>query len=193
MKGIVLIGGGGHCKSVIDVIEQEGQFDIVGIVDKPELLGSNVLGYSVIGSDFDLDSLAKKYQYALITVGQIKSPSLRMKLFDLAIEAGFVLPSIISPRAYISKHAMIEKGTIIMHDALVNANVKIGGNCIINSKALIEHDVTIEDHCHISTGAIINGATVVKCNTFFGSNSMAKEKITIKSNSIIGGGLTLLK
>ena len=68
MKNIILIGGGGHCKSVIDVIEQEGRFKIVGIVDKPELLGSNVLGYSVIGNDFDLDSLAKKYQYALINL-----------------------------------------------------------------------------------------------------------------------------
>ena len=91
MNEIILIGGGGHCKSVIDVIEQEGRFEIVGIVDKPKLLGSNVLGYSVIGSDFDLDSLAKRYQYALITVGQIKSPSLRIKLFNKAVEAGFIM------------------------------------------------------------------------------------------------------
>ncbi len=79
MKNIVLIGGGGHCKSVIDVIEQEDQFRIAGIVDTPEFLGSTILGYPVIGNDSDLASLAKKYQYALITVGQIKSPALRKK------------------------------------------------------------------------------------------------------------------
>ena len=193
MKDIILIGGGGHCKSVIDVIEQEGKFKIAGIVDKPELLDSKVLGYSVIGNDSDLSSLVKKYQCALITVGQIKSPDLRIKLFSLANKVGFFLPSIISPRAYVSKHAVVGKGAIVMHDALINANAKIGENCIINSKALIEHDAVIENHCHISTGSIINGGTVVKCHTFFGSNSVAKENIVIEKQSVIGGGVAVLK
>ena len=188
MKNIILIGGGGHCKSVIDVIEQEGRFEIVGIVDKPKLLGSNVLGYSVIGSDFDLDSLAKRYQYALITVGQIKSPLLRIKLFELAVKSGFILPTVVSPRAYLSKHAMVDKGSIIMHDALINANAKVGENCIINSKALIEHDVIIENHCHISTGSIINGGTVVELGCFIGSGVITKESIIIKQNSFIKAG-----
>ena len=63
MRDIILIGGGGHCKSVIDVIEQEGRFEIAGIVDKPEFLGSNVSGYLIIGNDSDLGNLSKKYQY----------------------------------------------------------------------------------------------------------------------------------
>ena len=193
MKEIILIGGGGHCKSVIDVIEQEGRFKIAGIVDKPELLGSKVLGYQIIGNDSNLNNLAKKYQYALVTVGQIKSPLLRIKLFELAVKSGFILPSVVSPRAYLSKHAAVGKGTIIMHDALINANAKIGENCIINSKALIEHDVIIESHCHISTGAIINGASVVESNTFFGSNSLTKESIVVKKDSVVGGGNVVLK
>jgi sugar O-acyltransferase (sialic acid O-acetyltransferase NeuD family) len=189
MKEIILIGGGGHCKSVIDVIEQEGKFQIIGIVDKLELLGTKVLSYPVIGSDSDLANLAKKYQYSLITVGQIKSPALRIKLFDLAIKSGFSIPTVISPRAYVSKHTIVGKGTVVMHDALVNANAKIGENCIINSKALIEHDVVVENHCHISTGSIINGGTVVKCHTFFGSNSTSREYIKvsgfIKAGSVV--------
>jgi len=188
MKSIVLIGGGGHCKSVIDVIEQEGQFKIVGIVDKPELLGSNILGYSVIGNDSDLDGLAKKYQYALITVGQIKSPSLRIKLFDLATKAGFTLPSIISPNAYVSKHSFIGNGVVVMHDAIVNASVSIGDNCIINSQALVEHDCAISKHCHISTNATINGGVAVKLGCFIGSGAIIKESTTIGKNSFIKAG-----
>ena len=188
MKNIILIGGGGHCKSVIDVIEQEGRFEIVGIVDKPDLLGSNVLGYPVIGSDSDLDSLAKRYQYALITVGQIKSPSLRIKLFDLAINAGFTLPNIISPNAYVSKHLTIGKGVVVMHNAMVNASASIGDNCIINSKALIEHDCLISKHCHISTNATINGGVTVESGCFVGSGSTTKELITISENSFIKAG-----
>ena len=188
MKDIILIGGGGHCKSVIDVIEQEGRFKIAGIVDKPELLGSKLFGYLIIGNDSDLDDSAKKYQYALVTVGQIKSPLLRIKLFELAVKSGFILPSVVSPRAYLSKHAAVGKGTIIMHDALINANAKIGENCIINSKALIEHDVIIKDHCHISTNVVINGNVVVGSGSFIGSGAISKEGIKIDNNYFAKAG-----
>jgi sugar O-acyltransferase (sialic acid O-acetyltransferase NeuD family) len=188
VKEILLIGGGGHCKSVIDVIEQEGQFQIVGIIDKTELFGTNVLGYPVIGNDLDLKNLAKKYAYALITIGQIKSPNQRIKLFDLAKKAGFIIPSILSPRAYISKHAFIGDGTVVMHDALINAKATIGNNCIINSKALIEHDSVILEHCHISTNATINGGVVVESGCFIGSGVITKESITIGKNSFIKAG-----
>jgi sugar O-acyltransferase (sialic acid O-acetyltransferase NeuD family) len=188
MKNIILIGGGGHCKSVIDVIEQEGRFEIAGIVDKPELLGSNIFGYPFIGCDTDLDNLVKKYQYALITIGQIKSPSPRIKLFNLAIKAGFILPNIISPYAYVSKYSIIGSGTVVMHNAIVNASASIGDNCIINSKALIEHDCSISKHCHISTNATINGGVTVKTGCFVGSGSTTKESITIEENSFVKVG-----
>ena len=192
MNKIILIGGGGHCKSVIDVIEQEARFQIAGIVDKPELLGTKILGYPVIGNDFDLEILAKKYYYSLVTVGQIKSSLLIIKLFDLANKAGFTLPSIISPKAYVSKHSKIGNGTIVMHHAIVNANVFIGDNCIINSKALIEHDCSISNNCHISTNAIINGEVKIKSQCFIGSNVTIKDNTTIKENSFIKAG-TLVK
>jgi len=188
MKDIILIGGGGHCRSVIDVIEQEGKFKILGIVDRPELVGSDVLGYSVIGVDSDLADLAKKCQYALVTVGHIKSPLLRIKLFELAKNSGFILPNIVSPRAYIAKYVVFGQGSIIMHDALINVNTEIGDNCIINSKALIEHDCRICDHCHISTGAIINGGVTVKSRCFIGSGAITKESILIDENNFIKAG-----
>jgi sugar O-acyltransferase (sialic acid O-acetyltransferase NeuD family) len=188
MNEIILVGGGGHCKSVIDVIEQEGRFKITGIVDKPDLIGSKILGYPVVGSDSDLNYLASKYQYALITVGQIKSPLLRIKLFDLAVKAGFTLPNIISPNAYVSKHASIGAGVVIMHNAVVNVNVLIGENCIVNSKALIEHDCLISKHCHISTNTTINGGTSVGSGCFIGSGATTKESIVINKNSFINAG-----
>lgn len=185
MNQIVLIGGGGHCKSVIDVIEQQARFNIAGIVDKPNFLGSKILGYSVIGNDLDLKSLAKRYKYALITVGYIKSPLTRIKLFNLAKKAGFILPKIVSSNAYVSKHSKIGSGTVIMHDAIVNADTSIGDNCIINSKALIEHDCKISSHCHVSTNAIINGGVKIEAKCFIGSNVTTKNNIIIRENSFI--------
>ena len=189
MDKILLIGGGGHCKSVIDVIEQEGKYTIAGIVDKKEHLGQEVLGYKIIGCDDDLEKLYKTYKYAVVTVGQIKTNALRVKIFNQLKNIGYVLPTIVSPLSYVSKHSFIEEGTAVMHQVLINANVKIGKNCIINTKALIEHDCIIEDNCHISTGAIVNGGVVVKGNTFVGSGATTKESIAvsgfIKAGSVV--------
>jgi len=179
MEEILLIGGGGHCKSVIDVIEQENRYKIVGIIDKKELIGECVLGYKIIGCDDDLNRLFGDYQNALVTVGQMKSNHLRILIFDKLKNIGFKLPTIVSPLAYVSQHTEIREGSIVMHQALINANVKIGKNCIINTKALIEHDCIIEDNCHISTGSILNGGVRVEKNTFFGSNATSKESIEI--------------
>ena len=186
---IVLIGGGGHCRSVIDVIEQEDKYDIIGIVDKKENIGKDVLGYEIIGCDDDLQAIFQTYKNACITVGFIKSNALRVKLFTMSKEIGFNLPVIISPLAYVSKHSLIEEGTVVMHHACINANAKIGKNCIINTKALIEHDCIVEDNCHISTASVLNGGVIVKENTFFGSNTTSKQGIEIegfiKAGSVI--------
>ena len=184
---IILVGGGGHCISCIDVIEQEGKFQIAGIVDAIKS-GDQLLGYPVLGCDDDLYSLRKNYEYALITIGQIKTPITRMKLYEQLVLLGFILPIIISPRAYISKHAVIREGSIIMHDALINAQAEIGNNCIINTKALIEHDSKIGNHCHISTGAIINGGVTVGHGTFVGSNAVVRESALINENFFVRSG-----
>ncbi len=188
MQKLILLGGGGHCKSCIDVIEQEDKYNIVGILDNQELLGQKLLGYDFIGTDDDINKFANKGYTFLITVGQIETSTIRKKLFTLLSKNNAQLAIVISPRAYISKHANIGKGTIIMHDALVNASASIGQNCIINTKALIEHDVIIEDFCHISTSSVINGGTIVKKGTFFGSNAVSKEYITINQDDFIRAG-----
>ncbi|MBW6488463.1 acetyltransferase [Sulfurimonas sp.] len=176
---IILIGGGGHCKAVIDVIEIQNRYEIVGIVDKKELIGQDVLGYKIIGCDDDLANLGVEFPHAIVTIGHIKSNALRVKLFHLLKELDFHMPSIVSPLAYVSKHAFVDEGSVIMHHAFVNATAKVGKNCIINTKALIEHDAVVEDNCHISTGAVVNGGVVVKKDTFYGSNATSKEYVEV--------------
>lgn len=184
---LILIGGGGHCKSCIDVIEQENKYDIAGIVDSNKSI-SDLLGYQFLGHDDDLAKLKLNYDYAVVTIGQIKTPAIRIRLLDYAKSLGFKLPAIISPRAYVSGHAKIGSGTIVMHDALINAGAIVGDNCIINTKSLIEHDAVIENNCHISTGAIINGGVIVKQGSFVGSNAVTKESVNTKENDFIKAG-----
>ena len=192
-ESIVLIGGGGHCKSCIEVIEQEGRFDIAGIVDLPAKAGQEILGYPIIGSDSDLVELSRKYDNFLITIGFVDNPNLRVKLFEEVKKLGMSFPVIISPYAHVSKHTCIEEGTIIMHSAVVNADTRIGRNNIINSKALVEHDCIIGDHCHISTGAIINGGCKVGKECFIGSSSVIRNSISVCNCSYIGMGTVVTK
>jgi sugar O-acyltransferase (sialic acid O-acetyltransferase NeuD family) len=191
MDKILLIGSGGHTRACIDVIETANQFEIVGLIEKDKEMNNGNLGYPVMGIDNDLRDLRQKYSYAFITVGQIKSSETRIKLYYLIKELDFKLPVIISPQAYVTRHAQIGEGTIIMHGVIINANAKIGNNCIINNKSLIEHDAVIGDHCHIATGAIVNGEVQVGEGTFIGSGVITKQCISIGNNCIIGAGVVL--
>lgn len=185
MDDIILIGGGGHCKSCIDVIELEGRYRIAGIVDMPEKIGHEVCGYPIVASDGEIFNLTRKYNNFLVTLGQIKSPENRIGFFKLLESYGVNLPFIISPIAYVSKHALVGKGTVIFHHAIVNTKAKIGKNCIINTKSLVEHDVIVGDHCHISTGVVINGGAKIGDGSFIGSGSVCVQDSRIAKSSFI--------
>ena len=188
---IILIGAGGHAHSCIDVIEQQGQYQIAGLVGIPEEMHDKHLGYEVIATDDDLPQLVKKYDYALISLGQILSPSSRIRLYLQAVKLGFQLPVIIAPTAYVSRHATLGAGTIVMHGSIVNAGVRVGDNCIINNRSLLEHDATVEYHCHISTGTILNGGVTVGKGSFIGSSTVIKEGVKIGEDCVIGMGLSV--
>jgi sugar O-acyltransferase (sialic acid O-acetyltransferase NeuD family) len=185
MKKIILVGGGGHCKSCIDVIESENKYEIIGIIDKKK---NFLLNYKVFPESY-LNKKLIKNNFAFVTVGHIKNYKVRVKLFNRLKDFGFNIPSIISPYAYISKHAIIGQGTIVMHGAIVNAGTVIGNNCIINTNSLIEHDVVIGDHTHISTEATINGGVTIQDTVFIGSRSIIKDNINIGECSIVGANL----
>jgi len=191
MDEIILIGVGGHTRSCIDVIELSGQYKIAGLVEKDEKNGKGNLSYPILGTDVNLPNLRQQYSHALVTVGQINSPAIRIRLFHRLKELDYQLPSIVSPRAYVSNHAQVGYGTIVMHDAIVNANAKVGKNCIINNKVLIEHDAIVRDHCHIATGAIVNGEVAVGNESFIGSGTVIRQSVSIGNNCVIGAGVVV--
>ena len=188
---LILIGAGGHARSCIDVIEHLETFEIAGLIGNEEELHHQCMGYPIIASDSELRELAKQYQYAIVTVGQIDSALVRQRLYDQALAIGFKLPTIISPTAHISRHAEVGDGTIIMHGSKVNAGAKVGNNCIINTNALIEHDAIVGDHCHISTGSIVNGAANIGQGSFVGSGSIIKQGITLCNNCVVVMGISV--
>jgi len=184
-KQIILIGGGGHCRSCIDVVEGTDLYNIAGILDLEANLETRILGYKIIGTDRDIPGLAGEGFSFLITIGQIASPAKRIELFELLKELKADLPVIVSPYAYVSKHSKVGIGTIIMNSAVINAGAEVGENCIINSRALIEHDARVGNNCHISTGAIINGGAEIGESTFFGSGAISVQNAVIPPDSFI--------
>lgn len=190
-RNLILIGGGGHCKSVIDVAESAG-YNILGILDMPEDIGKSVLDYKVIGTDDDIPQFVDKAEF-IITVGFIKNPAIRMRIFDNVREAGGKLATIIASTAHVSRYASLDEGTVVMHQAVVNAGAKIGENCIINTFCNIEHDAVIGDQCHISTGTMINGDCKVGKMCFIGSQSVLANGISICDDVIVGAGSLVRK
>lgn len=193
MKPIILIGGGGHCISCIDVVEQTGLYQIIGILDLPEKIGEKVLNYPIFGTDNQLEQFIPDCPDFLITVGQIKSPALREKIYHKVIQAGGNLPVIVSPMAHVSSYACIGDGSIIMHHVLVNAGAEIGKGCIINTKALIEHEACIGDFCHVSTASVVNGQVTIGECCFIGSNTVVANNVTVVAQTVIAAGSQVLK
>lgn len=190
-KNLVLIGGGGHCKSVIEVAESAG-YNILGILDRPEEIGKKVLAYEVIGSDDDIPQFIDEAEF-VITVGFIKNPALRIKLYNKVLEAGGKLATLVASSAHVSKYAIIGEGSVVMHKAFVNAGAVIGNNVIINTFANIEHDAHIGNQCHISTGTMVNGDCIINENCFIGSQTVLANAISICSDVIIGAGSLVRK
>lgn len=186
LKPLILVGGGGHCKSVIDAAESAG-FTILGILDMPEKVGNKVLSTNVIGTDNDIPAYVDKAEF-VITVGFIKNPDIRINLFNRIKAAGGKLSTIIASTAYVSKYAIIGEGTVVLHQAFVNADAKIGKNVILNTASNVEHDAIIGDNCHISTGAMINGECKVGARCFIGSQSVLANCVSVGDDIIVGAG-----
>lgn len=193
MIKLVLIGAGGHAKSCLGVIESSGQYDVLGFIETKFAKGEKILGYPVLGGNEEIANLAKDDVHFFIGVGQVKSPDVRVRLFELlqGLSAN-IIPVIKAHTAFVSQHAVIGKGTIVMHHATANTDSRIGSNVILNNHCLIEHDCVVGDHTHISTGALVNGGCTVGDRVFIGSGSVLVQGITVASDVIIGAGSVVI-
>lgn len=192
-KKLLLIGGGGHCKSVLDSLLQKNEYTEIGVIDTKENLGKKIINISICGCDEDLIDLYKRdYNYAFITVGSIGDPSLRIKLFKRLEEIGFVIPIIIDSSATISNFVNLEAGIYIGKKVVVNAGTSIGKGAIINTSSIIEHDCTIGNFSHISPGSVLCGGVKIGENSHIGANTVIRQDVKIGVNTIIGLGSVVL-
>lgn len=189
MKDIILLGSGGHAKSIVDAIEQNGEFKIAGFIDNISKSGFEYRGYKIIGTDKDLEKIyALGIHYAFVCVGYLGKGIIRDNLYRQLKGIGYVLPVIIDGSSTLATDVEIGEGTFVGKNAVINANAVVGKMAIINSAAVIEHDCYIGEFTHIAVAAVICGMTRIGTHTLIGANVTAIQNINIGDNCQIGAG-----
>ena len=187
MEKIILVGLGGHGKSVIDCIEKMKAYEIVGYTDISA--GTGYRGYKYLGND---DVLQKYYdegiRYAFVSVGYMGKGTVRQMLYEKLKRIGYMLPVIRDASAIVSNNIQIGEGSFIGKGAILNSDVVIGKMCIINSGAIIEHECRIDNFTHISVGAVLCGNVKVGEASFVGANATVLQGRNIGNDCIVGAG-----
>lgn len=193
-RRLVLIGGGGHCRSVLDAARRMNVFEEIVITDCSVPAGSEIMGCKVAGNDDLIPRLFQGgFQMAFVSVGSIESAERRKDIHRRAREAGFEFPNIIDPSAAVSGHAVLGEGVFIGKNAVVNAGSRIGDMAIINTGAIVEHGCHVGDFSHIAVGAVVCGDSQIGDSVFVGANATIIQGVRIGMNSVIGAGRVVLR
>lgn len=189
---IVLVGGGGHAKVVIDAVKYSSKYTICGIVDSKLPQGRSILGIKVLGGDDTLRGLFKKgVKSAFIGIGSIGDCGLRKKIYGDLKRIGFRLPFIAHQKAVIAEDAEVGDGAFVAAGAVISTGAKIGKNAIVNTSSSVDHDCVIGDFVHIAPGAALSGGVKVGAETHIGTGARVTQYLNIGSNCIIGAGQTI--
>lgn len=188
MEDIVIIGYGGHAKSVADCIERSQKYRIVGYTDLCEQRSD----YEYLGTDDALDIVFNKgVKKAVVGIGYLGKDNIRGTLYRKLKNIGFELPVIIDPSAIISQGVSIGEGTIVGKNVVINSGSVIGKMAIINTGAIIEHESVIGDYVHVAVGAVVCGQATVGEEAFVGANSTIIQCRNIAPKSIIPAGMVI--
>ena len=186
---IIIVGGGGHARSVIDAINTMELFEIIGIIDTADKKNTLVNGIKIIGDNSDLENYFNKHiTKAVIAIGSIGDVALRRKLYDMCKKIGYDLPNIIDASAILSPNIALGEGNFIGKGTIINTNVRIGSGCIFNTGCIIEHDCLIEDFVHIAPGCTLSGGIWIKKHAHIGTHTTIIQNITVGKETLIGAG-----
>lgn len=186
MEKIIVLGNGGHAKSVVDAIEGQGKYSIAGYVVNDVTVNDD---YPILGNDHDLQKIFDEgIRYAVLGIGYLGKGSLRQRLYQDLKKIGYSLPMICDPTSVISKKAIIDEGTFVGKGAIVNSGARIGKMCILNTGSIVEHDCEIGDFTHIAVGTVLCGDVKIGNNAFVGANATVIQGRRVGDRVIVGAG-----
>jgi sugar O-acyltransferase (sialic acid O-acetyltransferase NeuD family) len=189
---LIVFGAGGHAKVVIDAIEQQGNYEIAGLLDDdPKHAGKRFFGYPVLGARADLPALlSERLRHAVVTIGD---NAIRAEVAALLDRGGWQFASAVHPRAYIGRGVTIGPGSVVMAGCVINAEAHLGAQVIINTGATVDHDCRVEDAVHVAPGCHLCGGVSVGSGTFLGAGTTVTPGVKIGSKAIIGAGSTVIR
>ncbi len=192
VENILVIGGGGHAKSVISAIKKLDQFKIVGYLDVKDQ--GEVLGVKWIGTDENRTEIYEKYRCsAALGIGSTEISQQRCEIIKKFTASGFSFPVIVSPTAIVNEDVKIAQATVILDGVIINAGTRVGQGCILNTGSVIEHDCTIGDFVHIAPGVILSGGVYIGNNCLLGTGSKVIQCRSICSDCLVGAGAVVVE
>lgn len=191
MKKIVIIGFGGHARSVIDTVIHSKEYEIAGYIDKKD--NGEYCNIRWLGNDNMLPDLYDRGVHnAVVGIGYMGKSDIRKKLYVMLKKIGFSLPAVVDESAIVAANTFIGEGTFVGKKAVINANATVGDMCIINTASVIEHDCCIKKYTHVAVGAVVCGGTTIGESSLIGAGSSIIQGISIGDNCIIGAGSTVI-
>ena len=191
---ILLVGGGGHCRSVLDCLLRTGTYEEIGIIDQNKNEDPGLMGIPILGTDEDLPALfSKGWTNAGVTLGSVGCPNKRRLLFRRLTEIGFTLPTILDSSCVIGREVLLGEGVFVGKGTIINCGARVGSGAIVNTGAIIEHDCHIEDFVHISPGARLCGEVCIRENTHIGAGAVVRQQIEVGRDSLIGIGSVVVQ
>jgi sugar O-acyltransferase (sialic acid O-acetyltransferase NeuD family) len=189
---LIIYGGGGHGKSLIDLARLLGSYRLVGIVDDGIPRGEKIMDLPVLGGSEVLPELfAQGVRLAVNAVGGIGNVQIRIKVFEKLAKAGFVCPALVHPRAFVEASAALSPGVQIFAHAYVGSQTRLGYGCIVNTGAILSHDCVLGDYVNISPGAILAGEVQVGAGALIGMGATINLQARVGAGARIGNGATV--
>jgi sugar O-acyltransferase (sialic acid O-acetyltransferase NeuD family) len=192
---IVIIGGGGHAKELIEIISSRSSYVIEGIIDEKFKAGEKILGIPVLGGDGLLEQYANSGNPISLAlgVGAAKASDRRKMLYNRFKLLGFSFPAIVHNKAYVAKNVTLQDGVQIMSGAIVGPDTEIGENVVIYSGSIIGHDCKIASHAYLSPGTLLGGGVIVGEASFIGIGARVIQGVKIGNGVTVGAGAVVIK
>jgi sugar O-acyltransferase (sialic acid O-acetyltransferase NeuD family) len=195
VRQCVILGGGGHCRVLLDCLLDDPTVAVRGILDRDlALRGQDVFGIQFVGDDEHLAGLiAAGVTHFVVGLGSIGNHEPRARLFARGLEAGLEPLAVTHPSATASRRIRAGRGVQRLAGSIVNAGAILGDDVLVNSGAIVEHDCVLGDHVHVATGARLAGNVTVGIGAHIGVGATVRQGIAIGARALLGAGAVVVR
>jgi sugar O-acyltransferase (sialic acid O-acetyltransferase NeuD family) len=188
---VLVIGGGGHAKVLLHVLERLPQFSILGYIDPKD--NGPILGHPRLGGDDAAAAILREHRKvaAALGVGKVRAGGGRVSMLEKFGSMGFVFPAIVAPSAVVSRDIVLGEGAVILDGAVVQPGCRLGRAVIVNTSAVVDHDCILDDDVHVATGAVLSGGIRVAAGALVGAGASCRQGVRIGAGCTIAAGATV--